>query len=117
MYLLNLLHFLYLFFYLIYYVNPFKLFNPQTSQLSVIIIASLFLTLFYFIAYRNESSNHYSSRTSIKNTLSTQKEKYEYKRKYEFNNENYKFSFKNPLIKSVYFGFNICNIIIFQIIF
>ena len=110
-----------LLFYLIYYVNPFKLFNPQTSQLSVIIIASLFLTLFYFIAYRNRKpdekfGNHYSTRSSIKNTLSTQKEKYEYKRKYEFNNENYKFSFKNPLINLFKSFFSLLGIVLIPVI-
>jgi hypothetical protein len=110
-----------LLFYLIYYVNPFKAFNPQTSQLSVIIIASLFLTLFYFIAYRNRKpdekfGNHYSTRSSIKNTLSTQKEKYEYKRKYEFNNENYKFSFKNPLINLFKSFFSLLGIVLIPVI-
>ena len=105
-----------LLFYLIYYVNPFKLFNPQTSQLSVILIASLFLTLFYFIAYRNESTNHYYAKSSIKNTLLTQKEKYEYKRKYEFNNENYKFSFKNPLLNLFKSFFSLLGIVLIPVI-
>ena len=77
-----------LLFYLIYYVNPFKLFNPKTSQLSVIIIASLFLTIFYFIAYRNESTNHYYAKSSIKNTIQNGSIKNEYNRKYKFNNFN-----------------------------
>lgn len=105
-----------LLFYLIYYVNPFKLFNPQTAQLSVILIASLFLTLFYFIAYRNESTNHYYAKSSIKNTLLTQKEKYEYKRKYEFNNENYKFSFKDPLINLFKSFFSLLGIVLLPVI-
>lgn len=105
-----------LLFYLIYYVNPFKLFNPQTSQLSVIIIASLFLTLFYFIAYRNESTNHYYAKSSIKKTLSTQKEKYEYARKYEFNKENYKFSLKDPLINLFKSFFSLLGIVLVPVI-
>lgn len=105
-----------LLFYLIYYVNPFKLFNPQTSQLSVIIIASLFLTLFYFIAYRNESTNHYYAKSSIKNTISNQKEKNEYARKYEFNEDNYKFSFKNPLINLFKSFFSLLGIVLIPVI-
>lgn len=104
-----------LLFYLIYYVNPFNLFNPQTSQLSIIIIASLFLTLFYFVVYRNESTNHYYERSSIKNTILNQKEKYEYARKYRFNRENYKFSFKNPLINLFKSFFSLLGIVLIPV--
>lgn len=105
-----------LLFYLIYYVNPFKLFNPQTAQLSVIIIASLFLTLFYFIAYRNKSNIHYLNKTSIKKEPSNQKEKYEYTRQYEFNNTNYKFSLKDPLINLFKSFFSLLGIILIPVI-
>jgi len=66
-----------LLFYLIYYINPFKIFNAQTSQISLILIASLFLTLFYFTVYRKDSTNHYYAKSSFKTDLSNSKEKYE----------------------------------------
>jgi len=104
--------------YLIYYVNPFKLFNPQTAQLSVIIIASLFLTLFYFIAYRNESTNHYYAKTSIKTEIdkSSQEKKNEYARKYEFNKKNYKFSLKKPLTNLFKSFFSLLGIVLIPVI-
>ena len=105
-----------LLFYLIYYINPLKLFNPQTSQLTIILIASLFLTLFYFIAYRNESTNHYYAQASIKNKLINSEEKYEYKRKYEFNKDNFKFSFKDPLINLFKSFFSLIAVIIIPVI-
>ncbi len=106
-----------LLFYLIYYVNPFKLFNPKTSQLSVIIIASLFLTIFYFIAYRNESSKfRYFDYTSIKNTLQNESTKNENKRRYEFNNDNYKYSLKDPLINLFKSFFSLLGVILIPII-
>ena len=111
-----------LLFYLIYYVNPFKLFNPQTSQLSVIIIASLFLTIFYFIAYRNRTrdeqfNNHYYAKTSIKTEINnSQEKKNEYARKYEFNNENYKFSLKKPLTNLFKSFFSLLGIVLIPVI-
>ena len=105
-----------LLFYLIYYINPFKLFNPQTSQLSVIIIASLFLTLFYFIAYRNESTNHYYAKSSIKNTLSNKTLKHGYEREYKFNEDNYKYSLKDPLINLFKSFFSLLGIVLVPVI-
>lgn len=107
-----------LLFYLIYYVNPFKVFNPQTSQLSVIIIASLFLTIFYFVVYRNESNNHNYNRISIKNKIdeSRQEKKYGYKRENEFNEDNYKFSLKDPLINLFKSFFSLLGIVLVPVI-
>ena len=47
-----------LIFYLIYYINPYSLFSPKIAQLSILIIGSIFLILFYFCIHRRFIESH-----------------------------------------------------------
>ena len=108
-----------LLFYLIYYVNPFKIFNPQIAQLSIIIIASLFLIIFYFVVYRNDPNTnpnyYYNDKKKLIKT-ETQTIENKYNRKYKFNNENYEFSLKNPLITLFKSFFSLLGIVLIPVI-
>ena len=95
-----------LLFYLIYYVNPLKIFNPQIAQLSIIIIASLFLIIFYFVVYRNDNFNIHQKykKKDLKNEMN------------KFNYNNYINSLKNPLINLFKSFFSLLGIVLIPVI-